>query len=229
MARLDGGGSSACVLDMGAGTGLLAMMAGRAGARHVVAAEVLASMADVCQATVAANGMAARVAVVNGDVRRLRAGPQPGGSQGELPARGADLIVFEVFDCGLLGEGALHLAAHASQHLMAPGARLLPCGARVWCQLLQLDRLESVAGGAADVSAANRWHWRPDYEGVELGGCRRVLGGVGSDMCVAAAGMGFLRCMLNRSSPRTPRTRALKLCSKGALGGAQRAAASVQL
>ena len=45
----------------------------------------------------------------------------------------------------------------------------------LFCQPLQLRHAGTVpvdGGAAVDVSAANRWHWRPDYEGIELGLCR---------------------------------------------------------
>ncbi len=51
----------------------------------------------------------------------------------------------------------------------------VPCAATLFCQPLQLRRagmLPAEGGAAIDVSAANGWHWRPDYEGIELGLCR---------------------------------------------------------
>ena len=52
----------------------------------------------------------------------------------------------------------------------------VPRAATIFCQPLQLRRTGAVvtagAAGAIDASAANRWHWRPDYEGIELGLCR---------------------------------------------------------
>ena len=41
--------------------------------------------------------------------------------------------------------------------------------ARVYCQLIQ-RRHASVCG--VDMRGANRYHWRPDYEGVDLQDCR---------------------------------------------------------
>ncbi|KDD75511.1 hypothetical protein H632_c645p0, partial [Helicosporidium sp. ATCC 50920] len=84
--------------------------------------------------------------------------------------RPADLLVFEVFDCGLLGEGVLHMLAAARLRFARPDAVMVPCAARVYAQPLQL-RLGAVAGGL-QAGAANCWRWRPDYEGVELGRCR---------------------------------------------------------
>lgn len=79
----------------------------------------------------------------------------------------------QVFDSGLIGEGVLHILAAAREKLAAPGALLVPASARVYAQPIQM-RLESAAG--FDVSQANRWRWRPDYEGVNLEECRWVEG-----------------------------------------------------
>lgn len=79
----------------------------------------------------------------------------------------------QVFDSGLIGEGVLHILAAAREKLAAPGALLVPASARVFAQPIQM-RLESAAG--FDVSQANRWRWRPDYEGVDLEECRWVEG-----------------------------------------------------
>jgi len=75
-----------------------------------------------------------------------------------------------VFDSGLIGEGALHSVFAAKQKLLAPDALMVPAAATVYAQPLQLRRHGRVRG--FDVSPANRWHWRPDYEGLELGLCR---------------------------------------------------------
>lgn len=41
-------------------------------------------------------------------------------------------LLLQVFDCGLIGEGALHLVAAArAQGLLQPGARVLPAAATV--------------------------------------------------------------------------------------------------
>ena len=93
---------------------------------------------------------------------------KPDGTPPDLPRR-ADLLVYEVFDSGCIGEGVLHLLAAAQAKLLASDAALVPLSARVYCQPIQM-RLGQVLG--FDCSQANRWRWRPDYEGVELGRCR---------------------------------------------------------
>lgn len=82
----------------------------------------------------------------------------------------------QVFDSGCIGEGVLHILAAAQAKLLAPGAAMVPAAARVFCQPIQL-RTSQVLGW--DCSQANRWRWRPDYEGLELGKCRCVRRGPG--------------------------------------------------
>jgi hypothetical protein len=43
---------------------------------------------------------------------------------------------------------------------------------QVFAQPLQLRRVGSIFG--FDMSTTNQWHWRPDYEVVELAQCRYV-------------------------------------------------------
>lgn len=82
----------------------------------------------------------------------------------------ASPLCAQIFDSGLIGEGALHAVAAAQAKLLQPDAILVPASATLYCQPLQLRRAATATG--LDVSAANRWHWRPDYEGIELGLCR---------------------------------------------------------
>ena len=76
-----------------------------------------------------------------------------------------------MFDYGLIGEGALHILAAAQHKLMAKGHRLVPAGATVYCQAIQM-RVEEVMG--LDMQTHNRYRWRRDYEGLELTQCREL-------------------------------------------------------
>ncbi len=161
------------VLDIGAGSGLLGMMAARAGADSVVGVELNSHMCDVAEEVVSSNGLAGKCVILHRDARRvfaassdgLRGGYKPDGAVPEME-RQADILVFEVFDSGLIGEGALHVSALAVHRLLLPDAAIIPAAARVFCQPIQF-RLESVCG--VGVQNLNSYHWRPDYEGLELG------------------------------------------------------------
>lgn len=111
------------VLDIGAGSGLLALMAARAGARKVVACESNRALAATAREIVARNGYGDIVEIVAERSTSLRrAGPL---------AEGADLIVAEVFSHTLLDEGAIGSLGHAVEKLAKPGARIIPCSASI--------------------------------------------------------------------------------------------------
>ena len=163
------GAQEVLALDVGAGSGLLSMLAARAGADRVVACEINGHMCDVGEETVVMNGFADRILMLNRDARRMSAAVRkPDGTPPDLD-RKADVLIYEVFDSGLIGEGALHLVAHAREKLLREDATLVPMSASVFCQPLQF-RVGAMRG--LDAAQVNRWRWRPDYEGVDLNGCR---------------------------------------------------------
>lgn len=124
------------VLDIGAGSGLLSLMAARAGARQVYGCEMLADLAEMAKLVVAKNGYADRIAIVPKPSGQLEVGR-------DLPAR-ATLLVTETFDSMILGEGILPTLAHAHDHLLAPGARVIPAAATLKGQLVTIPRLKAL-------------------------------------------------------------------------------------
>jgi predicted RNA methylase len=133
------------VLDAGAGSGILSMMAVSAGADAVVAIERQSHMADAGEECACMNGYGAAIQFVCRDVRRVftretagqpREGLKPDGQLVEM-TRKADVMVFEVFDSGLIGEGVLHVLAAAKARLLRPGATLVPRRARMFAQLIE--------------------------------------------------------------------------------------------
>lgn len=156
-------GAGMHVLDIGAGSGLLAMMAARAGAGQVTAVEMNPVLAEVARQVVADNGFADRIQVLNRLSLDLEVGV-------DLPA--ADLVVSEVLDGGLLGEGVLPTLRHAARHLMKPGGHMLPAGATVHGQLVELPRQRTVNPIATiagfDLSAFDRFRNPAAYRTIKL-------------------------------------------------------------
>jgi len=101
------------VLDIGTGTGILALAAARAGARRVYAVEA-SGIANVAQRMFAANGFADRITLVRGWSTRVT-----------LPEQ-ADLLVSEMIGSDPLRENLLEVTADAKHRLIKPHAVVIP-------------------------------------------------------------------------------------------------------
>ena len=111
------------VLDIGSGSGLLAMMAARAGAARVDTVEVVPAIADVAQKIINRNGYGARIAVHNKLSTALKIGD-------DLPQK-ANVLVTETFDVGVLGEHVVRTIKHARANLLTDDAIIIPARAEV--------------------------------------------------------------------------------------------------
>jgi len=144
------------VLDIGAGCGLLSMMAARAGAARVVGCEVDEGIAAIGTDVVALNGFSDVVSICHTDCRQMKVGTH-------LQQR-ADLALFEMFDCSLIGEGVLHFLAHARAHLLKEDARYLPRRARIRAVVIE-HRLDELWG--EDVNILNPYRYSPSFINVD--------------------------------------------------------------
>ncbi|MEQ1782841.1 MAG: tetratricopeptide repeat protein, partial [Hyphomonadaceae bacterium] len=125
------------VLDIGSGSGLLAMMAARAGAASVTTCEVVPAVAAAAQAIIAANGYSSTVVSHAKRSDALTIGVDM--------AQRADVLVTEIFSSGLLTEGVLPTLQHAHQHLLTPDAAVIPHRAVARGYLIGGDAVESQA------------------------------------------------------------------------------------
>lgn len=116
------------VFEIGTGSGLLAMMAARLGAREVVSCEAVRLVADTASRVVAHNGFAQQVRVLAKPSYEVQLGA-------DLP-RQADLLVHEIFSSELLGEHVLPAIEDAKARLLAPGAQILPGVASIMVALV---------------------------------------------------------------------------------------------
>ena len=101
------------VLDIGSGTGILALFACLAGARHVYAVEQ-GSVIEVARQVCQDNGFGDRVTFIN-----------QGSNDVELSER-ADVLVTETIGNAAYDEGILGWVQDARERLLHPGARMIP-------------------------------------------------------------------------------------------------------
>lgn len=133
------------VLDIGAGTGLLGMMAAKSGAAQVTCCEKAAPLARAAEEIVTANGLEGIVRIVPKLSSALTVGPTPAFIPGAeflvAPGRDmagkADVMVAEIVDCGLLGEGWIPSLLDARDRLLTPDATIIPCAAQVYAVALE--------------------------------------------------------------------------------------------
>lgn len=110
------------VLEIGTGSGLLAMLAARAAGSEagaaVVTCEANPLLARAATKIVEANGLSSSIVVVPKASSDLRVGV-------ELPAR-ADVLICEIFSVQVIAEGVLPTVEDAKSRLLAPDATVIP-------------------------------------------------------------------------------------------------------
>jgi len=111
------------VLDIGTGSGLLAMLAARAGAKEVHSCEMNPVIAATAEHIVHRNGFADRVTIHASSSRKLDADTALGGP--------ADLVISEIIGKDLVCEEVLPSMQDAVLRLPKPGARSIPQGGQI--------------------------------------------------------------------------------------------------
>lgn len=138
------------VVDIGTGSGVLAIAAARAGARHVYAIEA-SDIAAVAGSVFGLNGVEDRVTLIPGWSRQV-----------ELPER-ADLLVAEIIGNEPLEEEILETTLDARRRLLKPGARLIPHALTLLARPLLLPD-EEARQRAIGQAAVGRWQSLYDME-----------------------------------------------------------------
>ncbi|XP_018460056.1 protein arginine N-methyltransferase 1.6-like [Raphanus sativus] len=119
------------VLDIGAGTGLLSMMAARAmGDKEescVTACESYLPMVKLMRKVLHKNGMTKNVNLINKRSDELKVGS-------DIASR-ADVLVSEILDSELLGEGLIPSLQHAHDMLLVDNPKSVPYRATTYCQV----------------------------------------------------------------------------------------------
>jgi type II protein arginine methyltransferase len=118
------------ILEIGTGAGLLSLLAARAGAQ-VITCEANPVVAAAAREIALRNGLADRITVISKYSTELEIGHDL--------AEPADLLMSELFDDALFGDGIVDIIADARRRLLRPDAPILPPRAELRCALVALD------------------------------------------------------------------------------------------
>jgi type I protein arginine methyltransferase len=140
------------VVDIGTGTGVLAIAAARAGAKHVYAIEA-SDIGRSAQAVFDANGVADRITLVRGWSTRTT-----------LPER-ADVLVSEIIGDDPLAEDVVQVTMDARKRLLKPEARLVPGKARIFALPVTISRDELMKHTITE-ETLRKWH---SWYGIDFG------------------------------------------------------------
>ncbi len=133
IAALDLAGKT--VVEIGTGTGLIALLFAKYGAARIVTCEMNANLAGVAQRIIAATPYAERITVIN-ESSTVAIG------RGLLP-RLPDVIFTETLDCGVVGEGFMPIAEDIGQ-LAGPDTFIMPRIVTQFAALIDSDNLANL-------------------------------------------------------------------------------------
>ncbi|XP_017887941.1 protein arginine N-methyltransferase 7 isoform X1 [Ceratina calcarata] len=128
-------GEEANVLDIGTGTGLLSMMAAKCGADSIVACEAFTPMAKCAIKIIQENGFEDKIKLVHERSTKMTVGKDCD------MAKRANILVTEVFDTELIGEGAISTFRHAHEYLLEENSIIIPHTATIWAQVVESPKV----------------------------------------------------------------------------------------
>jgi predicted RNA methylase len=111
--------SDSTVLDIGAGTGIWAIVAARLGARRVVAVERDEMLIPIIRSLIRENGVEGRIEVIKGDSRQLKLGER------------FDVIISETIGNQAFEEDIVPIMVDARKRFLKPNGTLIPSSVRL--------------------------------------------------------------------------------------------------
>ncbi|MHA1960520.1 MAG: 50S ribosomal protein L11 methyltransferase [Candidatus Thorarchaeota archaeon] len=108
------------VVDLGTGSGVLALLAARAGAKHVSAVDINLECIDYAKRAAASNGLADRIDFAVAHYADY------------IPEEQADVVICEMLSSVMLVEQQVHACAHAVNHILKSDGVILPASATLY-------------------------------------------------------------------------------------------------
>ena len=146
------------VLDIGTGSGILSMMAARAGAQKVYTCEQSTYIAEAALENISKNGYESQIKLFPKKSTQM--------AESDFSDK-SNLIVAEIFDAGLLGEHAIPSFRHALNQLSSPNTQVIPRSADVRGKLIHSEKLASVNPireiSGLDLSAFDQFRVAEEY------------------------------------------------------------------
>lgn len=199
------------VVDLGTGSGVLAIAAAQAGARQVYALEAT-TIAETARRAFADNGVADRILLIEGHSTQI-----------QLPER-ADVLVSEIIGNEPLAERILETTSDAVRRFLKPEARLIPRRLRVHALPVEMPAKDRDRVRVSDAALES---WRQDF-GLDFSALAELSRQTPTSMQVKPAQLAQWvtlaesRCVadfdLTRAShPREPATAIVECCRAGRL------------
>lgn len=135
------------VVDIGTGTGILAIAAARAGAKHVYAIEA-SGIADAAQDAISRTEVAGKITLIRGLSTQI-----------ELPEK-ADVLISEIIGNDPFGENILPVFKDAVERLLKQDARILPGQIKVFGLPVKVPaaRLQNIVLQQHDLDNWKEWY-----------------------------------------------------------------------
>ena len=136
------------VVDLGTGTGVLALAAAQAGASHVYAIEINKSIAEVARANFARNGFADTITLCQGRSTDI-----------VLPER-ADVLVSEIIGDDPFNEQIIELTTDARLRFLKPNAKMIPYRIEIFGLLLTVpaEKISKHKFSKKSIDTWNAWY-----------------------------------------------------------------------
>jgi len=144
----------AVVMDIGTGSGILAFLAARYGARKVYAVEASPQMSRLASRLARSNNLVGVVEVVPKHLEDI--------SDDDVEPGSVDVIVSELFSHFMVGELGPQAVTYAKQRFLRPGGLVLPAKA-----IMKLSPFEDKEL-AGELRARHRFWLQSDFHGFDL-------------------------------------------------------------